>query len=154
MGLPLNVFARQSWAQHVALYAEQSWRRWQRNLTQYGETFTWQTTAFGAMAAWPLVEIGLPQLARFTLEAELAAGRSRSPRMEAQALGFIAALGETDTKSGAVALHYAVTPGWVVGLRYAIQRSNFAVSTGVAALQYPGGSNSAQTLAASLGHHF
>nr|MDP2190315.1 hypothetical protein [Rhodoferax sp.] len=46
VGLPLNALTRQPWAQAIAPYAEQSW---QRNLTQYGETFTWQTIRTGTV---------------------------------------------------------------------------------------------------------
>ena len=52
VGLPLNAFTEQPWAQRIAPYSEQSWHRWQRNLTQYGETFTRQTTFLGVMAGY------------------------------------------------------------------------------------------------------
>jgi hypothetical protein len=154
VGLPLNAFTQQSWAQAIAPYAEQSWQRWQRNLTQYGETFTWQTTTLGVMAVWPLAELGLPQLSRFTLEADLAIGRSRRLHMAAPALGFAADLGGADIQSAALALHYAVTPTWLLGLRYAAQRSNFGASASVAGLQYSGASYSSQGWLVSVGTHF
>lgn len=154
VGLPLNLVTQQPWTQHIAPYAEQSWNRWQRNLTQYGETFTWQTTTLGVMVVWPLAELGLPQLTRFTLEADLAVGRSRSPHMVAPALGFAADLGETGAQSAALALHYAVTPTFRLGLRYAARRSNFGASPSVAGLQYPGASHNSQSWLVSVGTHF
>jgi hypothetical protein len=154
VGLPLNAFTEQPWAQHIAPYAEQGWHQWRRNLTQYGETFDWQTTSVGVMGVWPLAEMGLPQLARFTLEADLATGRSRNTRMDAPALGFAADLDETGKQRAALALHYAVTPTWLLGLRYAAQRSNFGASPIVAGLQYPGSSYSSQCWLVSVGTHF
>src|ERR1035437_2249603 len=117
VGVPLNAFTEQPWAQHIAPYVEQSWHHWQRNLTQSGEAFAWQTPTVGVIAVWPLAEMSLPQLARFTLEADLATGRSRNTRMDAPALGFAADLDETGKQSAALALHYAVTPTWLLGLR-------------------------------------
>lgn len=154
VGLPLNAFTRQHWGQHIAPYAEQSWRHWQRNLTQYGETFTWQTTSLGVMALWPLADFGLSQLSRFTLEADVSTGRTRNPHMAAPALGFAADLGSASTSSAALALHYAATPTWLLGLRYEAQRMSFGASHTVAGLQYPGSSNNEKILAASLGYHF
>lgn len=154
VGLPLNAFTQQHWAQHIAPYAEQSWHHWQRNLTQYGETFTWQTTSLGVMALWPLADFGLPQFSRYTLEADLAAGRTRNLHIAAPALGFSADLGSTSTHSAALALHYAATSTWLLGLRYEVQRMSFDASPIVAGLQYPGSRNNTQSLAVSLGHHF
>lgn len=154
VGLPLNAFTRQPWAQHIAPYAEQSWHHWQRNLTQYGETFTWQTTSLGVMALWPLADLGLPQFSRFTLEADWAIGRTRNPHMAAPALGFAAGLGSASTRSAALALHYEATPTWLLGLRYEAQRMSFGASSTVAGLQYPGSSSNEQSLAVSLGYHF
>ncbi len=159
VGLPLNAFTRQpqgqnNWAQHIAPYAEQSWHHWQRNLTQYGETFTWQTTSLGVMALWPLVDLGLPQFSRFTLEADLSTGRTRNPHMAAPALGFAADLGSASTSSAALALHYEATSTWLLGLRYEAQRMSFGASPIVAGLQYPGSSSNEQSLAVSLGHNF
>lgn len=154
VGLPLSALTQQPWAQHIAPYAEQSWQRWQRNLTQYGETFTWQTTSLGVMALWPLADLGLPQFARFTLEADLAAGRTRSPYIAAPALGFAADLGSTSTRSAALALHYAATPTWLLGLRYEAQRMHFGASPIVAGLQYPGSSSNEQSLAISFAYHY
>lgn len=154
VGLPLNAFTEQPWAQHIAPYAEQGWHHWQRNLTQYGETFTWQTTALGVMALWPLADLGLPQFSSFTLEADVAAGRSHNPRMVAPTLGFATNLDETGKQRAVLALHYAVTSTWLLGLRYEAQRSNFGVSASTASLQYPGGGNRTQSLAASVEHQF
>jgi len=155
VGLPLNAFTEQPWAKHIAPYAEQGWHHWQRNLTQYGETFDWQTTTLGVMALWPLADLGLPQFSRFTLKADLATGRSHNTSMAAApALGFAADLGSASIGSAAFALHYEVTPSWLLGLRYEAQRMNFGTSLTVAGLQYPGSSNNEQSLAVSLGHHF
>jgi len=154
IGLPLNALTRQPWAQHIAPYAEQGWHRWQRKLVQYGETFDWQTTTLGVMAVWPLAELGLPQLVDYTLEVDLSVGRSRNPRIEAPAMGFAAELGETGLQSATLALHYAVTPAWLLGIRYATQRSTFGASASVGGLQYPGSSNGEQNLAIGLGYHF
>jgi hypothetical protein len=154
VGLPLNAFTQQPWAQHIAPYTEQSWHYWQRDLTQYGETFNWQTTTLGVMAVWPLAELSLPQLARFTLEADLAIGRSRSPHMAAPTLGFAADLGETSNQSAALALHYEVARTWPIELRYTIPRSNFGGSPSAAGLQYPGASNNSQGWLVSVGTHF
>lgn len=154
VGLPLNAFTEQPWAQHIAPYAEQSWHRWQRNLTQYGETFDWQTTSVGVMAVWPLAEMGLPQLARFTLEADLATGRSSNTRMAAPTLSFFADLSETGEQRAALALHYTVTSTWTLGLRYTTQRSNFGASASVGGLQFPGASYNSQGWLASVGAQF
>lgn len=154
VGLPLNAFTQQHWAQHIAPYAEQSWHHWQRNLTQYGETFTWQTTSIGVMTLWPLADLGLSQFSRFSLEADLATGRNSNLHMAAPALGFAADLDSTSTQSAAVSLHYEVTPTWLIGLRYEAQHINFGASPTVAGLKYPSGRNSTQSLAASLGRHF
>jgi len=154
VGLPLNAFTRQPWARRIAPYAEQSWHRWQRELTQYGETFAWQTTTLGVMAVWPLAELGLPQLARFVLETDLAVGRSRRSHITVPAMGFAADLGEAGVQSASLALHYAVTPTWLLGLRYAAQRKNFGASHRVLGLQYPGASYSGQGLLVSVGAHF
>lgn len=154
VGLPLSAFTQQHWAQHIAPYAEQSWHHWQRNLTQYGETFTWQTASLGVMALWPLADLGLPQFSRFTLEADLATGRTRNPHIAAPALGFAADLGSASTRSAALALHYEVTPTWLLGLHYEAQRMSFGASPTVAGLQYPGSSSNEQSLAVSLGYHF
>lgn len=154
VGLPLNAFTQQPWAQHIAPYAEQSWHHWQRNLTQYGETFTWQTTSLGVMALWPLADFGLPKFSRITLEADMATGHTSSPHMTAPALGFAADIGNASTRSAALALHYEATPTWLLGLRYEAQRMSLGSSPTVAGLQYPGSSNSLQSLAVSLGHHF
>lgn len=154
VGLPLGAFFQQHWAQYIVPYAEQSWRHWQRNLTQYGETFTWQTTSLGVMALWPLADLGLPQFSRFTLEADLATGRTRNPHMAAPALGFAADLGSASTHSAALALYYAATPTWLLGLRYEEQSMSFGASPTVAGLQYPGSSSNDQSLVVSLGRHF
>lgn len=154
VGLPLNAFTEQPWSQYIAPYAEQSWHRWQRNMTQYGENFDWQTTTLGLMAVWPLAELGLPQLARFTLEADLATGRSRRPHMATHALGFAADLGEAGIQSATLAMHYAVTPTWLLGLGYTARRSNFGASPSVAGLQYPGASYNSQGWLVSVGANF
>jgi hypothetical protein len=154
VGLPLNAFTRQHWAQHIAPYAEQSWHHWQRNLTQYGETFTWQTTSLGVMALWPLADLGLPQFSRITLEADLATGHNSNLHMAAPAMGFAAELGSASSRSAALALHYEVTPIWLLGLRYEAQRMSFGASPTVTGLKYPGSSNNDQSLAVSLGCHF
>lgn len=152
--LPLNAFTQQLWAQHIAPYAAQSWHHWQRNLTQYGETFTWQTTSLGVMALWPLADLGMTQFSSFTLEADLATGRTSNPHIAAPTLGFAADLGSTNTRSAALALHYAATPTWLLGLRYEEQSMSFGASPTVAGLQYPGSSSNEQSLAVSLDYHF
>lgn len=154
VGLPLNAFTRQPWAQHIAPYAEQSWHHWQRNLTQYGETLTWQTTSLGVMALWPLADLGLPQFPRYTLEADLATGRNNNLHMAAPAMGFAADLGSAGTRNAALALHYEASPTWLLGLRYEAQRMSFGASPTAAGLQYPGSSNNEQSLTVSLGHYF
>ncbi|OFZ68874.1 MAG: hypothetical protein A2V79_06385 [Betaproteobacteria bacterium RBG_16_56_24] len=159
VGLPLNAFTRQprgqhNWAQHIAPYAEQSWHHWQRNLTQYGETFTWQTTSLGVMALWPLADLSLPQISRFTLEADLSTGRTHNPHMAAPALGFAVDLGSASTRNAVLALHYVVTPTWLLGLRYEAQRMSFGASPTVAGLQYPGSNQSSQSIAASMSYQY
>lgn len=154
VGLPLNAFSQQHWAQHIAPYAAQSWHHWQRNLTQYGETFTWQTTSLGVMGLWPLADLGLPKFSRITLEADLSTGRTHNHHMAAPALDFAADLGSASTRSAALALHYAATPTWLLGLRYEEQSMSFGESPTVAGLQYPGSSSNEQSLAVSLGYHF
>lgn len=154
VGLPLNAFTQKPWAYHIAPYVEQNWHQWQRNLTQYGETFDWQATRLGVMAVWPLAELGLPQLARFTLEADLAIGRTRNTHMAAPALGFAADLGEADIQSASLAVHYAVTPTWLLGLRYAVEQRNFGASPMVGGLQYPGANHRGQSLLVSVGINF
>ena len=154
VGLPLNALTRLPWAQHIAPYAEQSWHRWQRNLTQYGETFTGQTTTLGVMALWPLAELGLPQFARFTLEADFAVGRSRSLHINAPSLDFATDLPNTEDRSAALGLQYAVTPTWLIGLRYAAHRSSYGASPTVAGLQYPGSHTTRTSWVANLGYHF
>jgi hypothetical protein len=151
VGLPLSTLIQQPWAQHIAPYAEQSWHQWQRNLTQYGETFDWQTSSLGVMGIWPLAELGLPQLARFTLEADVAAGRTRRPSMSAPSLGFAADLGEANSQSTSLAFHYAVTPRWLLGLRYMTQRHNLGVSASSGGLQFPGANYSSQGWFVSVG---
>jgi hypothetical protein len=159
VGLPLNAFTRQprgqyNWAQHIAPYAEQSWHHWQRNLTQYGETFTWQTTSLGVMGLWSLADLGLSQFSRYTLEADLATGRTRNPHIAAPALGFAADLGNASTHSAALALHYVATPTWLLGLRYEAQRMSLGASPTVAGLQYPGSNQSSQSIAASMSYQY
>lgn len=154
VGLPLSVLTQQPWAQHIAPYAEQSWHRWQRNLTQYGESFSWQTNSLGVMGIWPLPELSLPQLARFTLEADVAVGRTRGLSMSAPALGFSADLGEANDKSAALALHYAITPRWLLGLRYTAHRRNFGASASVGGLQFPGANYNSQGWLVSLTAQF
>ena len=154
VGLPLNAFTVQPWAQHIAPYAEQSWQRWQRNLTQYGETFTRKTTTVGVMALWSLADFGLEQLAQFTLEADLATGRSSNNRMVAPALGFAANLGGTSEQSASLALRYAVTPNWLLGLQHVERRSNYGTSASVAGLQYPGASHNGRCWLVSVGTRF
>lgn len=154
VGLPLNAFTHKYSAQHIAPYAEYSWHRWQRNLTQYEESFTWQTTSLGVMALWPLADLGMPQFSRFLLEADLATGRTRNPHMSAPALGFAADLGRASTRSAALALHYAATSTWLLGLRYEARHMSFGASPIVAGLQYPGGNNNEKILTVSIGHLF
>lgn len=154
VGLPLNAFTRQHWAQHIAPYAEQSWHHWQRNLTQYGETFTWQTTSLGVMAILPLADLGLSQFSRITLEADLATGHTSGLHIAVPALGFAADLGSASIRSAALALHYEAIPTWLLGLRYEEQRMSFGASPTVAGLQYPGSSNNTQSLAVNLGRLF
>lgn len=154
VGLPLNAFTQKPWAQHIAPYVEQNWHHWQRNLTQYGETFDWQTSSLGVMGVWPLAELGLPRLTRFTLEADLSIGRTHSTHMTASALSFAADLGEAGIQSAALAMHYAVTPTWLLGLRYEAQQNNFGASSRVAGLQYPGSNKSSQSIAASVSYQF
>jgi hypothetical protein len=106
------------------------------------------------MALWPLADLGMSQFSRFTLEVDWATGRIRNPHMAAPALGFAADLGSASTRSAALALHYAATPTWLIGLRYEEQSMSFGASPTVAGLQYPGSSSNKQSLAISLGHHF
>lgn len=154
LGLPLNAFSRQQWAHHVVPYVEQSRNRWQRNLAQYGETFAWQTTTLGAMALWPLADLGLPEMSSFTVEADVSVARTRRPSMSAPALGFVADLGEASEHHLALGLYYAVTPTWMLGLRYQAQRTNFGTSASVAGLEYPGASRNHQCWLVSIGTHF
>lgn len=154
LGLPLNAFSRQQWAHHVVPYVEQRRNRWQRNLAQYGETFAWQTSSLGVMAVWSLADFGLPQFSRFALEADLSAGRTRNLHMDAPALGFAADLGSASSQSAALALHYEVTPTWLIGLRYEEQRMSFGASPTVAGLKYPGSSSKEQSLAVNFDYHF
>ena len=151
IGLPINALTQHPWAQHIAPYAEQSWQRWQRNLTQYGETFDWQTSTLGVMGIWPLAELGLPQLARFTLEADVAVGRTRSPHVSAPTLGFAADLGEANSQSAALGLHYAVTPRWSLGLNYTTQRTSIGTSASIGGLQFPGANYNSQGWLVSIG---
>lgn len=151
VGLPLSALMQAPWTQHIAPYAEHSWDRWNRNLTQYGETFDWQTRTLGVMGIWSLAELGLPQLAHFTLEVDMAVGRTRGLAMSAPALGFSANLGEANGKGSALALHYAITPKWLLGLRYTAQRSNFGASASVGGLQFPGASYNSQGWLVSVG---
>ncbi len=151
VGLPLNLLTQQHWAQHIAPYAEQSWHHWQRNLAQYGETFDWRTRSLGVMGIWPLSELGLPQMANFSLEADVALGRTHSPSVWVLKLDFAADLGETATQSAAFALHYAATPKWLVGLRYTTQRSNFGASASSGGLQFPGANLTNQAWLVSIG---
>lgn len=154
MGLPLNAFTQQTWAQHVAPYAEQSWHHWQRNLVQYGETFTWQTTSFGVMALWPLADLAVPAFSRFALEADWAVGHTRGAKIAAPALDFFAGMGSARTDSAAIALYYDASRSWFIGLRYETQRMSFGASPTIDGLQYPGSSSNEQTWAVSLGHRF
>lgn len=154
VGLPLNAVSQQQWAHHVVPYVEQSRSRWQRNLAQYGETFAWQTTTLGAMALWPLADLSLPEMSRLTLEVDAAVARTRRPSMSAPALGFAADLGEAGEHHLALGLYYAVTPTWMLGLRYEAQRTNFGTSASVAGLEYPGASRSRQCWLVSIGTHF
>ncbi len=92
VGLPLNALTQPSpshrWTQHIAPYLEQGWHHWQRNLAQYGETYTWQSTSLGVMALWSLAESGLPQGSRYTVEADISTGRTNHSHINAPALGF------------------------------------------------------------------
>jgi hypothetical protein len=151
IGLPLNALIQQPWARHIAPYAEQSWNRWQRNLTQYGETFDWSISSLGLMGMWPLPELGLPHLSRFALEADVAVGRTRNPRVSAPALSFAADLGVADVQTVALGLHYAFTPTWSLGLRCTTQRKNFGASASVDGLQFPGASYNSQGCLISVG---
>ncbi len=151
VGLPLNALTQQPWAKHIAPYAEQSWHQWQRNLTQYGEAFDWQTSSLGVIGIWTLADLGVPQLARFTLEADVAVGRTRRPSMSAPALDFAADLGETDSHSAALSLQYAVTPRWSLGLKYTTQRTSIGASARSGGLQFPGANYNSQGWFVSVG---
>ena len=151
VGFPLNNLTQQPWARHIAPYAEQIWHRWQRNMAQYGETFDWQTSTLGVMSLWPLAALGMPQLTRLTLEADVALGRTRRPSMSAPTLNFATDFGEENSQSAALALHYAVTSTWTIGLRYTTQRSNFGASASVGGLQFPGASYNSQGWLISFG---
>ena len=127
------------------------WNRWWRNLTHTARGFGKPPpSSDGIVAAGGG---GLPQLAPFHSEADLAIGRPQSPH-GAPALGFAADLGRAGIQRAALELHYAVTPHLRLGLRYAAQRSNFGASASVAGLQFPGSSNSEQSVAVILSHHF
>ena len=154
VGLPLNAFTQQHWVQHIALYAEKSWHHWQRNLTQYGETFNWQTTSVGVIVLWPLADLGLTQFSRYTLEVDLSSGRTRNSHIDVPALGFAAELGNTSSRRAALALHYTATPSWLIGLRYEEQRMSLGASPIVPGLQYPGSSSNEKSLAVSLDYHY
>jgi len=154
VGLPLGAFTQLPWGQNVAPYVAQSWHHWERNLTQYGEYFTWQATSIGVMALCPLADFDLPQLSRFTLEADWSAGRTRNPHIVAPALRFAADLGSENTSIVALALHYAATPTWLFGLRYEAQHMSFGASPTMAGLQYPNSSSLVQSLTVSLDYYF
>lgn len=154
MGLPLNAFTQQHWAQHIAPYAEQSWQHWQRNLAQYGETYDWQATSLGVMALWSLEDLGWTQFSRYTLEADLSAGRIYRSHINVPTFGFAADLASTHTHRAAFALHYAATPSWSIGLRYQSQHISLGASPAVAGFKYPGSRNNQQTLAMSLSRIF
>ncbi len=154
VGLPLNDFTQQPWGQHIAPYTEQSWHHWQRNLMQYGETYTWQSTSLGVMDLWTLADFGLPKFSRYTLEADLSVGHTHTSHIDAPGLGFTADLASTNIHSAAFALHYAVTPAWSMGLRYQTQYINLGASPSVAGFKYPGSSNNQQSYTMSLSRIF
>lgn len=142
VGLPLNALTPQPWAQHVAFHAEKGWQRWQRDLTQYGETFDWQTSELGVMALWPLEETGLTQLVRFTLEADVTVGRARRPHVAVPTFGFVADLGDASSQNLTLGLHYALTPSWSLGLRHMATKTGFGASRSSGRLQFPGANTS------------
>jgi hypothetical protein len=146
-GLPLSTFTRQHLAQHFAPYLEQRLHHWQRNLAQYGESFTWQSTNFGVMARFRLADLGLD---RFTVEADWSIGRTRNAIMTTPTLGFAAPLGSARTHSAALALHYEVTPTWFFGFRFEELRMRFGGSPTLAGLQYPGSSTNEKSFVGSL----
>ena len=106
------------------------------------------------MALWPLADLGLSQFSRFTLEADLSTGRIRSSHIDVSMLSFASDLGSTSSRSAALALHYAVTPTWLFGMRYEEQRMSLGASPIVAGLQYPGSDQSSQRIAASMSYQY
>jgi hypothetical protein len=131
----------------IVPYVDWAHQRWQRNLVQYGETYTHQTRSLGVLAQWQVAPA-------WVLEAGHQQGRHSSASLSAPSLGFAAPLGRATQKQSALALHWQAGPRWSLQLQAAQTRYTHGASATVNDLQAPPSTSTHTQLGASVAWHY
>jgi hypothetical protein len=131
----------------IVPYLNWAHQRWQRNLVQYGETYTHRTHSLGVLAQWQVAPT-------WVLEASHQQGRHSSASLNAPSLGFAAPLGRATQKQSALALHWQASPSWSLQLQAAQTRYTHGQSAIVNDLQAPPSTSQHTQLGAGVAWHY
>lgn len=141
VGVPVSIDAMQ-----LVPYIEWASQRWQRNLVQYGEIYTYRSHSLGLLAQWQIA----PQ---WVLEAGHQESLGHSARLQAPTLGFDAALDMQRLKHSELSLHY-VSPPWSLQLLAQYTRHASGESAVMNGLQSPPSTTSQTRMGLGLGWHY
>ncbi len=131
----------------IVPYVDWAHQRWQRNLVQYGETYTHQTRSLGVLAQWQVAPA-------WVLEASHQQGRHSSASLSAPTLGFDAPLGSATQRQSSLALHWQASPRWSLQLHSGQTRYSHGQSAIVNNLQAPPSDTRQHMLGLGVAWHY
>jgi hypothetical protein len=135
----------------IVPYIDWAHQRWERNLVQYGETYTHRTQSLGLLMQWQPLPRVAPQL---VLEASHQKGRHSSASLSAPSLGFAARLGCATQQQSTLALHWQASPRWSLQLQASQTRYSHGASDTVNDLQAPPSTSQQSQLGAGVAWHY
>jgi hypothetical protein len=131
----------------IVPYVDWAHQRWQRNLVQYGETYTHRTRSLGVLVQWQMAP-------NWVLEASHQQGRHSSASLSAPSMGFAADLGRASQKQSSLALHWQAHPRWGLQLHAIQTRYTHGASAIINNLQAPPSISRHTQLGAGVAWHY
>ncbi len=142
IGLP---FTHQSF--QLTPLVSYSYHTWQRDLSQYQETYHHQAVALGLLAVWQIN----PQ---WQMTSQFSAGQMQSAQLNVPHVQFIASLGTQTIKTAHAQLAYDVNPYWQLALSANYQHYRYGQSAVNNGLFAPESITKQRSLLASLNYTY
>lgn len=127
IGLPM---ASHSDALQWIPYAELASARWQRNLAQYDERYSYQRASLGLVAQWQVAE-------KWVLEADAALGRFSDANIRAPSLNFSTDLNVHSYRRYGLAVDYKLSKRFSMLAQWRLEKYQTEASSVVNGLQEP-----------------